>query len=60
MHVLIFSGDASCASSLLPVGLCIDAYVTIGSMSTCYFTLAIEDNVGNLRVCICCNHFPIT
>ena len=24
------------------------------------YTLATEENVGNLRVCACCNHFPIT
>ena len=57
--VLIFGGDASC---LLPVSVCIDAYVMIDSYECQLFnyTLATEDNVGNVRVCTCCNHFPIT
>ena len=24
------------------------------------YTLAVEENVCNVRVCACCNHFPIT
>ena len=24
------------------------------------YTLATEENVGNIQVCACCNHFPIT
>ena len=49
---------------LLSVSVCIDAHVIIGSYScVCQlinYTLATEENVGNIPVCACCNHFPIT
>ena len=50
---------------LLPVGVCIDVYVMIRSYVLCVcplinYTLATEENVPNVRVCACCNHFPIT
>ena len=58
----MFGGDPSC---LLPVGVCIDEYVMMGSYVLCVcqlvnYTLATEENVGNLRVWACCNHFPTT
>ena len=49
---------------LLPVGVCIDVYVMIGSYVLCgqliNFTLATEKKVYDIPVCACCNHFPIT
>ena len=50
---------------LLPVGVYIDAYVKIRSYVLCVstpinYTLATEENVHHVRVCACCNHFPIT
>ena len=36
MHVLIFSDDASCASCLLPVGVCIDAH---GRLAACQLVI---------------------
>ena len=48
---------------LIPVCVCIDAYMTIGRSMSCAcklinYTLATEENVGNVRVCACWYRFP--
>ena len=49
---------------LLPVGVCIDVYVTICSYVCAFqlinYMLATEENVRIVWVCACFNHFPIT
>ena len=70
MQVLIFGGEACenvfCLFVFIPpVGVCIDAYVTIGRSMSCAlqlinYTHATEENVRNVQVCPCWYRFPIT
>ena len=56
-HVLIFGGDVSC---LLPVGLCIDTYVMIGSYVLCVSTGYIHSQLKIMWVMYESAHVAIT